>query len=202
MNVGNSVDLKVILLGHKNTGKTSIFNRYVYNEFGKTQMTIGAYFGMKQCKAGNRTCNLAIWDTAGEEKFDSLTNFYTRNARGALVCYDITAYETFQNLQRWVDKVHQEAERNCPIMIVGNKLDMVEEDPSLRTVTVEEAQKYANSIGAVAVEASAKSGHNIASTFEQVVSRCFEQDQEAGALRGTAGGRMPKEKDDSCCIIS
>ena len=38
-------------------------------------MTIGAYFGMKQCKVGEKNCNLAIWDTAGEEKFDSLTNF-------------------------------------------------------------------------------------------------------------------------------
>jgi small GTP-binding protein len=61
-------------------GKTSIFNRYVYDEFGKTSMTIGAYFGMKQCKVGDKNCNLAIWDTAGEEKFDSLTNFCQRHS--------------------------------------------------------------------------------------------------------------------------
>ncbi len=81
------VSLKLVLLGHKNVGKTSVFNRYVYEEFGKTSMTIGAYFGMKLCKVGDRSCNLAIWDTAGEEKFDSLTNFYCRQARAALVCY-------------------------------------------------------------------------------------------------------------------
>jgi GTPase SAR1 family protein len=43
--------------------------------------TIGAYFAMKQCRVNDRIYNLAIWDTAGEEKFDSLTNFYCRNAR-------------------------------------------------------------------------------------------------------------------------
>lgn len=134
------------------SGKTSIFNRYVYDEFGNTSMTIGAYFGMKQCKVGDKNCNLAIWDTAGEEKFDSLTNFCQnthqltksgvarvaactagvgsecnahdvcacmfsapdcRNATAALVCYDITNYETFANLQRWVEKIHLEAEKNC-----------------------------------------------------------------------------------------
>eukprot|EP00456_Euglypha_rotunda_P024900 TRINITY_DN2026_c0_g1_i20.p1 TRINITY_DN2026_c0_g1~~TRINITY_DN2026_c0_g1_i20.p1 ORF type:complete len:110 (-),score=17.83 TRINITY_DN2026_c0_g1_i20:11-340(-) len=85
------IDLKLVLLGHKNVGKTSLFNRYVYDEWGKTSMTIGAYFGMKQCKVNERSVNLAIWDTAGEEKFDSLTNFYCRNARAALICYDITS---------------------------------------------------------------------------------------------------------------
>ncbi len=82
------VDLKLVLLGRSAVGKTSIFNRYVYNEFTKTSMTIGAYFGMKTLslpnpghstnpsEPANLTVNLAIWDTAGEEKFDSLTNFY------------------------------------------------------------------------------------------------------------------------------
>lgn len=49
--------------------------------------TIGAYFGMKHVKIKERIINLAIWDTAGEEKFDALTNFYCRSARAALVCY-------------------------------------------------------------------------------------------------------------------
>ena len=57
----SAVDLKLVLLGHKNVGKTSIFNRYVYDEFGRTSMTIGAYFGMKQLTVSNKICNLAIW---------------------------------------------------------------------------------------------------------------------------------------------
>lgn len=173
-----AVDLKLVLLGHKNVGKTSIFNRYVYDEFGKTSMTIGAYFGMKQCKVGDRNCNLAIWDTAGEEKFDSLTNFYCRNATAALVVYDITNYETFSNLQRWVDKITLEAEKDCAMIIVGNKLDLVESDPSLRRVPLDEAKRYGASVNAMVVEASAKSGDAIAHTFEQVVSLYFERAEE------------------------
>jgi len=191
----SAVDLKLVLLGHKNVGKTSIFNRYVYDEFGKTSMTIGAYFGMKQCKVGDKNCNLAIWDTAGEEKFDSLTNFYCRNATAALVCYDITSYETFANLQRWVDKITLEAEKNCSMILVGNKLDLVEANPSARRVPLDEAKRYGASVNAMVVEASAKSGDSIAHTFEQVVQLYFEraeasqraqQHQQAGAASKTA----------------
>lgn len=195
------VSLKLVLLGHKNVGKTSVFNRYVYEEFGKTSMTIGAYFGMKQCKVGDRTCNLAIWDTAGEEKFDSLTNFYCRQARAALVCYDITSLATFQGLQRWVDKVQAEAETNCAIVLVGNKLDVVQANPALRKVDFAEAKRYASSINAVVVEASAKTGENVNEMFTQVVLTCFERQanlitkQKGG--KGTAagnGGAFPDEK--------
>eukprot|EP00954_Amorphochlora_amoebiformis_P012393 969053-Amorphochlora_amoeboformis.AAC.2 len=85
---------------------------------------------MKQCEIGaKKVYNLAIWDTAGEdvkttsppEKFDSLTNFYCRNARAALVCYDITNRASFTGIQKWVDKVKQEADPNCAMLIVGNK---------------------------------------------------------------------------------
>jgi len=141
------VDLKVILLGHKAVGKTSMFNRYVYDEFGKTAMTIGAYFAMKQCKiGGNKVYNLAIWDTAGEEKFDSLTNFYCRGARAALVCYDITHYGSFDGIQKWVDKVKQEADPNCAMLIVGNKLDLVESGEAARAVNLADVQVYSKTI--------------------------------------------------------
>src|SRR5690242_16023314 len=102
-----AVDCKLVILGFKESKKTALFNRYVYDEFGKTSLTIGAYFGMKTCEVGDRSVNLAIWDTAGEEKFDSLANFYCRQARAAIICYDITNYSTFRSLPHWVDKVHQ-----------------------------------------------------------------------------------------------
>lgn len=194
------MDLKLVLLGHKNVGKTSVFNRYVYDEFGKTSMTIGAYFGMKQCKVSDKSCNLAIWDTAGEEKFDSLTNFYCRNARAALICYDITNYSTFQGLQRWVDKITCEAEKNCAVVLVGNKLDIVEENEELRKVNFDEAKKYAASINAGVMETSAKTGRNVAQIFTQVVSICFER--QLNSLSKTRDSTIvltDARKKKSCC---
>mmetsp|Transcript_5522 Transcript_5522/g.13442 ORF Transcript_5522/g.13442 Transcript_5522/m.13442 type:complete len:198 (-) Transcript_5522:242-835(-) len=191
------VDLKVILLGHKAVGKTSMFNRYVYDEFGKTAMTIGAYFAMKQCKiGGNKVYNLAIWDTAGEEKFDSLTNFYCRNASAALVCYDITNAASFTGIQKWVDKVKQEADPNCAMLIVGNKLDLVESGEASRRVELAAVQKYASPLGAKVVEVSAKTGHNIEKIFQEVVETALKK---GGASRMNAGGSFPESRKGGCC---
>lgn len=52
--------------------------------------TIGASFAMKKVEAGGRPCNLGIWDTAGQERFDSLSSFYCRGARAAIICFDLT----------------------------------------------------------------------------------------------------------------
>ncbi len=74
----------------------------------------------------------------GEEKFDSLTNFYCRNASCAIVVFDLCSAETFQNLPKWVNKVKNEAEQNCQIIIVGNKADAAEE--GMRKVDGQNAQ--------------------------------------------------------------
>jgi len=189
-----AVDVKLVLLGHKNVGKTAIFNRYVYGEFIRTSMTIGAYFGMKQLRVQDRLVNLAIWDTAGEEKFDALTSFYCRDAACAIICYDMTEYETFASLQRWVDKVNNEADRNCSICIVGNKLDLCDANPALRRVELGEARRYAQTIGASVLEVSAKTGVNVAEAFTAVSNLCFERAQrggrEVGAQRDT--GRLTR----------
>lgn len=126
-----SPDFKVVLLGAKNVGKTSVFNRYVYDEFGETQMTIGAYFATKTVdvdavgSASPSQVQLAVWDTAGEERFDSLTNFYCRQSRAALVVYDVTDRASFAALDRWCDKVVAEAHERCVVILVGNKVDAV-----------------------------------------------------------------------------
>lgn len=83
--------------------------------------TFGAYFGIKQVKVETKGVTLAVWDTAGEEKFDSLTSFYCRGARAALIVYDITDYDTFQGLERWMSKIRNQAEPTCAVILVGNK---------------------------------------------------------------------------------
>ena len=116
-----------------------------------------------------------------------MTNFYCRGAACAVVCYDITAHETFTGLARWVDKL--KGEENCCLVIVGNKLDSVEQNPSLRKVELAEARQYAQSIGAEVMEVSAKTGTNVSEAFSNVVNTAFEKagrgGRELGAQKDT-----------------
>jgi len=92
-----------------------------------------------------------------------------------------------------VDKLR--GEENCCLVIVGNKLDAVEQNPSLRKVELAEAQKYAASIGAAVMEVSAKSGTNVSEAFSSVVNTAFERagrgGRELGAQKDARGvGRL------------
>ena len=219
------MDVKLVLLGPKAVGKTSVFNRFVYDEFGPTSMTIGAYFGTKVVRVGASTANLAIWDTAGEEKFDSLTNFYCRNAVAALICYDITSADSFASLPRWIEKVCAEADPECQIVLLGNKLDFVNENASARRVETGEVRRLAaqlverQSSGASSskftrvpvFEASAKSGDGVTQAFEALVELCVErslQQARGAGRRRNSGGAAASAKitpqkgqkgDGGCC---
>ena len=98
------------------------------------------------------------------------------------MCYDVTGHDTFTGLERWVDKLR--GEENCCIVIVGNKLDAVEQNPSLRKVELAEAKRYAASIGAEVMEVSAKTGANVSDAFVNVVNTAFERAGRGGRELG------------------
>lgn len=83
-----SRNIKITLIGPKSSGKTCVFNRYKYKEFGRTTMTVGGYFGMTQTKIEKVSVNMELWDTAGEEKFASLTTHYCKKANALIYVFD------------------------------------------------------------------------------------------------------------------
>ena len=85
------------------------------------------------------TVKAQLWDTAGQEKYRAITVAHYRKALGCLIVYDITNRKTFQNLKYWLTTLLDSAEQDICIMLVGNKLDLVEEDPRARQVTHQEA---------------------------------------------------------------
>ena len=72
------------------------------------------------------TYNLSIWDTAGQETYHALNKIYYRGAQGALLVYDITDIDSFNKMQLWVKELRAQANPNLPIVIVGNKMDLIE----------------------------------------------------------------------------
>lgn len=194
-----TVDLKLVLLGQPGVGKTCLVYRYLYDTFGETISTIGASFAMKKVENGG-TCNLGIWDTAGQERFDSLSSFYCRGARAAIICFDLTDRQTFDCLQhKWIKKVVDEAEQGCHICIVGTKVDLVQSQPALRAVRKEEVDALAAKHQAHVFEASAKAGSGVSDIFDCIVERFHSRVQAAegdSRQRGVAVGARHKQ---GCC---
>jgi small GTP-binding protein len=166
----SNADLKLVLLGNASTGKTCLFNRYIYKDFGKTSITIGAYYSLRLHQG---RC-VAVWDTSGEEKFGSLTSFYTRNAHCCIICFDLTDANSFLALEKWVSKIVNEGVVDCVIAIVGTKLDIVQQNPSLRKVDSAQAKAYAKSLNAIYSETSAKSGLNVEGLFQKVIDTAIK----------------------------
>eukprot|EP00353_Schmidingerella_taraikaensis_P008419 CAMPEP_0185571182 /NCGR_PEP_ID=MMETSP0434-20130131/3252_1 /TAXON_ID=626734 ORGANISM="Favella taraikaensis, Strain Fe Narragansett Bay" /NCGR_SAMPLE_ID=MMETSP0434 /ASSEMBLY_ACC=CAM_ASM_000379 /LENGTH=224 /DNA_ID=CAMNT_0028186491 /DNA_START=8 /DNA_END=681 /DNA_ORIENTATION=- len=132
---------KIILIGDVSVGKTCLLSRYLKNQLPKTQgPTIGVEFATKNVTMKDgATVKAQLWDTAGQEKYRAITVAHYRKALGCLIVYDITNRKTFQNLKYWLTTLLDSAEQDICIMLVGNKLDLVEEDPRSRQVSQQEA---------------------------------------------------------------
>lgn len=101
------VDLKVVLLGSVSVGKSCLCERFLHERFTKGQgPTIGAAFGTKEVTVAKRTTlNLGVWDTAGAERYESMTRHYFRGADAAIICYDLTDTTSFERMQHWVNEL-------------------------------------------------------------------------------------------------
>ncbi|GIY83860.1 ras-related protein Rab-5A [Caerostris darwini] len=114
--------------------------------------TIGASFSCKVIDVDSYTIRFQIWDTAGQETYKSMLPMYYRKANLALVVYDITCYESFTSLSRWIEELQRNADNECVICIIGNKNDLEHK----RVVDRNKAVQFAKSIGALYFETSAK----------------------------------------------
>ncbi|KAJ8266949.1 hypothetical protein GJAV_G00136520 [Gymnothorax javanicus] len=152
---------KLVFLGEQSVGKTSLITRFMYDSFDNTyQATIGIDFLSKTMYLEDRTVRLQLWDTAGQERFRSLIPSYIRDSTIAVVVYDITNLNSFQQTSKWIDDVRTERGSDVIIMLVGNKTDLADK----RQVTLEAAERKSRELNVMYIETSAKSGHNIKQT--------------------------------------
>ena len=101
--------LKIVILGDSGVGKTTILQQYLSGKTGASKPTIGADFSKKEILIDNTVVTLQIWDTAGQEKFQSLGYAFYRGADCCALVYDITSQQSFDSLSRWRDGFHENA---------------------------------------------------------------------------------------------
>ena len=156
---------KTVVLGDSSVGKSSIGMRFTSNKFNSfEEPTIGASFITRALELEGNKFSFEIWDTAGQERYRSLAPMYYRNAVFAIVVYDITSYESYDNAKVWINEVMIK-EFTHVIILVGNKIDLNSE----RKVSEEEAEKYTKENNILFIETSAKSGENIEKVFINII---------------------------------
>ena len=133
--------LAVVLIGDSGVGKSNLLSRFTRNEFNlDSKSTIGVEFATRSIQVDAKTIKAQIWDTAGQERYRAITSAYYRGAVGALLVYDISKHQTYENVTRWLKELRDHADANIVIMLVGNKSDL----RHLRAVPTEEAKQFAS----------------------------------------------------------
>ena len=119
---------KIITIGDSNVGKTSIIRRYLYNVFESSNLaTIGVAFSFKEVTLENgQIIKLRLVDTAGQEKFKSVTKSYYKNTDGVLFVFDYNNPLTFENISEWIQSFEENhnGKENIPRFLLGNKSDL------------------------------------------------------------------------------
>lgn len=166
---------KIILVGDATVGKTHLLSRYIRGSLPSVaKATIGVEFATRTIPlAIGGTVKAQIWDTAGQERYRSITSAHYRRSAGAILVYDVTKKKTFLNVSKWLEEIRQNADTDIVIMLVGNKVDLVEENESKRKVTYEQGANFAKENNLFFAEASAVSKLNVKHIFENLLQEIY-----------------------------
>ncbi|KAB2013150.1 hypothetical protein ERO13_D09G122500v2 [Gossypium hirsutum] len=205
---------KVVLIGDSAVGKSQLLARFARNEFSvDSKATIGVEFQTKTLVIDNKTVKSQIWDTAGQERYRAVTSAYYRGAVGAMLVYDMTKRQSFDNMARWLEELRGHADQNLVIMLVGNKCDL----GSLRAVPTEDAQEFAQRENLFFMETSALESTNVETAFFTVLTEIYrtiskktltandelDPNGNAALLKGTRiivpNQEMQKDSRGGCC---
>ena len=189
--------LKVIVIGDSGVGKTAITKRLVENSFQEhTASTIGIEYEFTTINVNGKSVKLSIWDTAGQEKFKSVSRAYYRQAACVLLVFDITVKETFEHVNSWLQDVRSLSDGEPSFILVGNKSDLAES----RVVSTSEAQDFGEENHIEYIETSAKEGTNVSEAFIRCAAVALtNNDATTVQAAPTLKNNQTNSKSGGCC---
>ena len=148
----SEVNYKIVLIGNSGVGKTSLFRKLSTGEFNeknistigieKKSLEVNLNIGASGSK--KTTFTISLYDKAGQEKFRAITLNYFKGSDGIFLLYDITNKMSFDNVEGWIDSIRNSIDNSgdnkYAIVLIGNKLDLVDEGIKDREVTEEDAK--------------------------------------------------------------
>lgn len=163
---------KVVILGNSGVGKTSLINRWTTGTWSTTvKPTIGANHQRKTVQFSETFVDVFVWDTAGQEQFQSLTPLYARSAACAIVTASITDSLSFEAIQTWIDLLKNACEVMPPLILAVNKIDLLN---SNAVKTQEEVESEYGQLFSAVFFVSAQSGEAVDNLFVYAAQMGYE----------------------------
>ena len=185
-NIEDIIEIKVTIIGSPGVGKTCIIKNYVngvFEEFNTS--TSGVDYYKKVEYMDNKKIILNIWDTAGQEKFYSMAQYFYRNSFIIIIVYDVTNIKSFEDIKKhWMKDIMEKGEKYKIIALVGNKIDLydvegVEEiDGNIVKEFIDKISSNNNNKNCkfISERVSAKKNINIKLLFEKLLKEYFDKE--------------------------
>ena len=170
---GRTFQFKFLILGESSVGKTSIIEKYVNNTFNENYLvTIGMDIRYKRIEINNCDINIVINDTAGQERFRSMTKMVYKGADGILLGFDLTNKDTFNKVNYWIGQIEDNKNKDYPISLVlfGNKCDKKEQI----VVNDDDIESLKRQYNLEFFATSAKDGTNVQEAFEYLIKKTIK----------------------------
>lgn len=159
--------IKCLIIGDSGTGKSALMTRFTDDIFNPSYIsTIGVDFNIKTVTHKDKIVKFQIWDTAGQDRFRTLTSSYYRGSGAIIICYDISNRETFYSVDKWLEEAKIFSNCNPIFILCGTKIDL----DSKRQVTFSEGLKFANLHNMKFFECSAKNNVNLNEIFDSIAN--------------------------------
>ena len=161
---------KVVLVGESGVGKTSIITQFIDQTFQEDQQsTTGGTFSTKSVVCdGGKVLKFEIWDTAGQERYRALTKMFYKDANAAVLVYDITRRDSFEELQTyWAEQIKESSPPDIILAIAANKSDLYQQE----AVDEGKAREFADSLGAIYASTTATKVEPINDLFIQIAKK-------------------------------
>ena len=162
--------LKVVIVGDSGVGKSNLIKRFTSNEFNaNSKATVGVEFLSKSYKINDKIFKIEMWDTAGQERYKSITSAYYKGAKGALLVYDTTSGQSFENISKWLSEIKEKTNKETKLILIGNKIDLKDS----KVVSTELALAKAKEWGMPLMETSAKDATNVKEAFHDLLKEMY-----------------------------
>ncbi|XP_069731828.1 ras-related protein Rab-44 isoform X2 [Phaenicophaeus curvirostris] len=184
----------VLFVGDSHVGKTSFLYRLHADTFNPhLTATVGLDYQVKNLIVDNKHFALRLWDSAGQERYHSITRQFFRKADGVVLMYDITSEYSFSDVRYWLSCIQEGAEDGVAVLLLGNKTDCAAE----RRVPTKEGERLAKEHQLLFYECSAASGHNVSESMVSLIRMLKVHEDEL--KKKAEEVPKPSQKKKGCC---